>query len=215
MREPGVCELTSEPDYDALGFALGSMTKREDETMSAIAAVLAKMGRTSVERNLMGTRWSKLLVNAAFSGLSTCFGCTFGDVAKNMRSRLAAQRIIKETIEVARRSGVTIEPIQGKDVVALLDYSGWLKQKIGLLIIPLAIRKHRLIRASMLQDIEKGKRTEIDAINGAVATQGDAIGFDTPLNDLVVSIVKEIERGEAKPGWENLVRFEPLVRRKA
>jgi len=211
LRSPGVAELTSEPTPEALAFSLGSMTGGWDGRLVALAKTLAKMGAVTIEENFMGARWAKLLVNAAFSGLSTCFDATFGDVAANKKSRLVAQRVIKECIEVARRSGVKIEPIQGKDVVKLLDYRGWFKQKISFLIIPIAIKKHRLIRASMLQDLARGRRTEIDAINGAVAAQGDKIGFETPYNDMIVAIVKDIEAAREKSGWNNLSRFEPLL----
>lgn len=210
LRAPGVVELTSAPTREALAFSLGSMSGRTDGTLQEIAAVLGLMGDVRIEANFMGARWAKLLVNAAFSGLGTCIGGTYGDVSDDKAARYAAQKVIKECIDVARGSGVAIEPIQGKDIVKVFDYNNALKRLIGFMIIPIAIKKHRAIRPSMLQDLEKGKRTEIDAINGAVAAQGDRIGFPTPYNDLVVTIVKELESGKGKPGREQLARFAAL-----
>jgi 2-dehydropantoate 2-reductase len=214
LKEPGVVELTSEPTPEALAFSLGSMTGQDDAKLKEIASILENMGQVTVETNFMGARWAKLLVNAAFSGLGTVFGCTFGEVAENPIALRASQRIIKETIDVARLSGVRIEPIQGKDIVKLFDYHGWFKQRLGLILIPIAIKKHRAIRPSMLQDLEKGKKCEIDAINGAIAAQGDEVQMETPWNDLVVTIVKEIERGITKPGWHHLNRFSEWMVRK-
>jgi 2-dehydropantoate 2-reductase len=59
----------------------------------------------------------------------------------------------------------------------------------------------------MLQDLEKGKLTEVDAINGAVSAYGRMIGYPVPVNDKVVEIIHKIERGELKPSFENLQYF--------
>ena len=59
----------------------------------------------------------------------------------------------------------------------------------------------------MLQDLEKGKLTEVDAINGAVSAYGRKIGFPTPVNDRVVEIIHGIERGEHKASVDNLSLF--------
>jgi 2-dehydropantoate 2-reductase len=206
----GVAELTSEPSRETLTFSLGSFTGQRGEKFAQIQHLLEMMGNVETSRNFMGARWSKLLVNSAFSGLSTVTGATFGEVAGNKTSRLIAQRIMKECIDVAARANVKIEPIQGKDVVKLLDYHSWLKQKISFLIIPIAMKKHRLLKSSMLQDLAKGKKCEIEAINGVVCAYGDKVGFETPYNDLVVAIVKEIEVGKATSNWDNLKQFASL-----
>jgi len=79
------------------------------------------------------------------------------------------------------------------------------------MIIPLAIKKHRLLKASMLQDLEKGKRCEIDAINGIISVYGKKVNVPTPFNDKVVEIIKKIEAGVCCPNWDNLVLFDELV----
>ena len=98
-------------------------------------------------------------------------------------------------------------PVQGKDIVKLLDYKGSLKKAVSFFIIPIAIRKHAKLKASMLQDLEKGKITEVDAINGSVSDYGRKVGCPTPMNDKVVEIIHKIERGELKPSFENLQYF--------
>ena len=208
---PGVSELTS--STDALVFALGALTEKGKSKphFGEIIRLLNIMGKVECEENFIGVRWSKLVVNSAFSGLSTVLGTDFGGVADNKKSRLLAQRIIKEIIDSTRKGGIKIEPIQGKDVVKLLDYKGKFKQKISFIIIPIAIKKHRKIRASMLQDIEKGKQCEVDAINGVVSEYGDKVGVDTPVNDRVVDIIKDIEKGNKKPSFDNLKCFDDLL----
>ncbi len=158
-----------------------------------IKSLLELMGPVVVEENFIGARWAKLLVNAAFSGMSTVLGCTFGEVSADKRARLCAQKIIKECIDVAYAAGVKIEPIQGKDIIRLFDYHSELKRLISFILIPLAMKKHRMLKPSMLQDLEKGKPCEIDAINGVVCYFGRKFQVPTPYNDLVVAIVHEIE----------------------
>lgn len=206
MQGSGVCELTSAPD--ALSFSLGGLTSHRNRHFDKVKALLECMGEVDVEENFIGTRWSKLLINASFSGMSAVLGCTFGEAAGPRASRRIVQALIKECIDVCKAGGIRIEPVQGKDIVKLLDYSNPIKRAISSFIIPIAIRKHAKLKASMLQDIEKGKLTEVDAINGAVSAFGRKVGCPTPMNDCVVDIIHRIERGELEPSIDNLKYFE-------
>ena len=205
LKEPGVCELTSAPD--SLTFSLGSLTPGEHPLLPKVKELLQMMGPVELDANFIGTRWSKLLINSAFSGMSAVLGCTFGEAAKDRASRKIVQTLIKECIDVCAAGGIKIEPVQGKDIVKLLDYNNPVKKAISNFIIPIAIRKHALLRASMLQDLEKGKLTEVDAINGVVSAFGRKVGCPTPMNDKVVEIVHRIEKGELKPQFANLKLF--------
>ena len=206
MQRAGVCELTSSPD--ALSFSLGSISATRNHHFDKVKQLLELMGKVDVEDNFIGSRWSKLLINASFSGMSAVLGCTFGEAAKPKSSRRIVQALIKECIDVCKAGGIRIEPVQGKDIVKLLDYNNALKRAFSSFIIPIAIRKHASLKASMLQDLEKGKLTEVDAINGAVSAFGRKVGCPTPMNDLVVDIIHRIERGELSPGFDNLKYFE-------
>jgi 2-dehydropantoate 2-reductase len=207
LAGPGNSVLTSAPDK--LSFSLGSLDRDADDPLFAsIKEVLEHMGPVSVEQNFIGTRWVKLLVNAAFSGMGTVAGCTFGQVSKNRKSRRYVQRTIKECIDVANGSGIRIEPIQGFDVARLFDYHSPCKRLFSFAVIPVAMKKYRDIRPSMLQDLEAGKkRCEVDAINGVVAAFGRKAGVPTPYNDLIIETIHRFEKGTASPGFQNLSRF--------
>lgn len=205
LVSPGVCELTSEPD--ALSFSLGSISKERNKHFEKVAELLRLMGHVDIEENFIGTRWSKLLINSSFSGMSAVLGCTFGEAAGPHNSRRIVQAIIKECIDVCKDGGIKIEPVQGKDIVKLLNYSNRLKKLFSFFIIPIAIRKHAKLKASMLQDIENGKLTEVDAINGAVSDFGRRVKCPTPMNDRVVEIIHKIEKGELKPCLDNIKYF--------
>ena len=152
LQSPGVCELTSEPD--ALSFSLGSISKQRSKHFDRVKELLEMMGTVEVEENFLGTRWSKLLINAAFSGMSAVLGCTFGEAAGPKESRRIVQALIKECIDVCQVGEIRIEPVQGKDIVKLLNYTNALKRAFSFFIIPIAIRKHAKLKASMLQDLE-------------------------------------------------------------
>lgn len=205
MQSAGVCELTSEPD--ALSFSLGAISANRSKHFAKVKELLELMGTVDIEENFLGTRWSKLLINASFSGMSAVLGCTFGEAAKPRASRRIVQALIKECIDVCQAGGIRIEPVQGKDIVALLNYKNSIKKAFSYFIIPIAIRKHAKLKASMLQDIEKGKLTEVDAINGAVSDYGRKVSCPTPMNDRVVDIIHRIERGELHPSFDNLRYF--------
>ena len=205
MLSPGVCELTSEPD--ALSFSLGAISQNRSRHFDKVKQLLEMMGTVDVEDNFIGTRWSKLLINAAFSGMSAVLGCTFGEAAGPKESRRIVQALIKECIDVCAAGGIRIEPVQGKDIVKLLDYKGCVKKAVSFFIIPIAIRKHARLKASMLQDLEKDKLTEVDAINGAVSDYGRKVNCPTPMNDMVVDVIHRIEKGELKPCQDNLQYF--------
>ena len=202
---PGVSELTSEPD--SLSFSMGYLSTKEPNHAQDVKVLLEKMGTVVLDDNFIGSRWSKLLINASFSGMSAVCGSTFGQAAADKQSRRVVQGIIKECIDVCAKAGIRIEPVQGKDIVKLLDYSGPIKKFLSYVIIPIAIKKHALLKASMLQDLEKGKLTEVDSINGAVCAMGRKVGVPTPLNDKVVELVHAFEKGLKKPGFHNVAEF--------
>ena len=203
----GVSELTSEPVKEALAFSYGSFDGIKNEKLDEIGRIFNVMGKATYEENFIGARWSKLLINSAFSGMSTVTGHTFGEVSKKMSSRKICLSIIKECIDVCKKANIKVEPVQGNDIAKLFNYNNAFKKMIALMIIPIAMKKHANIKASMLQDIEKHIPCEIESINGIVSSFGREVGVNTPYNDKVVEIVKRIESGELKPSFDNLKYF--------
>ena len=209
MSAPGECTLTSDPD--SLSFHMGRMEGISDQQFETVKSLLELMCPVHEEDDLLGARWSKLLINATFSGLGTVVGGTFGDVSENKDAQKVAIRCMKECIDVGHAAGVTFAPVQGKDITKLFYYKGAVKRAIGILLLPIAMKKHRAIEPSMLQDLKKGKACEIDAINGVVCQQGRKYGVATPINDRIVAVVKKIEAGQLKAGPQNLRLFDDLL----
>ena len=202
LSAPGESTLTSSPD--SLSFHMGGMPGLPEGSLRRVQEVLEKMCPVVIEENLPGARWSKLLINATFSGLGTVMGGTFGDVTGDPLGREAAIRCMKEVIDVGRAAGVTFAPVQGKSITALFYWRGPVKKALAKLILPVAMKKHASIEPSMLQDLKKGKPCEVDAINGIVCDAGRRHGVPTPVNDRISALIREIQDGKRKPGRENL-----------
>ena len=202
LSAPGECVLTSAPD--SLSFHMGAMPGIPQARLEQVKALLEHMCPVELETNLPGVRWSKLLINATFSGIGTVIGGTFGDVTANPAARDLAADCMKEVIDVGRAAGVTFAPVQGKDILKLFYWTTPVKKAFAKILMPIAMKKHAAIEPSMLQDLKKGKPCEIEAINGVVCAWGKKTGVPTPVNDWIVRTVLDIQDGKRKPGPENL-----------
>ena len=209
LIEPGVCELTSAED--SLSFHMGKMSGITDEQFKTVKDLLELMCPVHEEENLMGARWSKLLINATFSGLGTVVGGVFGDVSEDKDAQKVAIRCMKECIDVGHASGTEFAPVQGKNIVGLFYYKNAIKRALGCFLLPIAMKKHRAIEPSMLQDIKKGKPCEVDAINGVVCDFGKKYGVPTPINDRIVEVIKKIQAGELKAEKTNIRLFDDIL----
>jgi len=205
MDAPGTCILTSEPE--ALSFHMGKMDGVPDDMFQLTKELLEKMCPVYIEDNLIGARWSKLLINATFSGIGTCVGGLFGDVSENKKAQQVAIRCMKECIDVGHAAGAVFAPVQGKDITKLFYYKTPIKRALGVAILPIAMKKHRLIEPSMLQDLKKGKPCEVDAINGVVCEWGRKCGVPTPINDKIVEVIKMEQDGTLGLGPCNIDQF--------
>ena len=209
LSAPGQCILTSDPN--SLSFHMGKMEGISEAQFEMVKNLLELMCPVHEESNLLGARWSKLLINATFSGLGTVVGGTFGSVSENAAARKVAIRCIKECIDVGHAAGVEFAPVQGKNITALFYYTNPVKRAIATMIIPIAMKKHRDIEPSMLQDLKHGKACEIDAINGVVCREGRKYAVATPVNDRIVEVVKSIQEGKRTACPENIRLFDDIL----
>ena len=210
LDEPGTSILTSDPD--SLSFHMGKMPGVSDKMFNVARSLLEKMCPVYLEDNLLGARWSKLLINATFSGIGTVVGGLFGDVSEGKDEKQVAIRCMKECIDVGHAAGAKFAPVQGKDITKLFYYKNKLKRAFGLFLLPIAMKKHRLIEPSMLQDLKKGKPCEVDAINGVVCEWGRKCGVPTPINDRIVEVIKKEQSGELPLDKSNIRLFDDLVK---
>lgn len=202
---PGVSMLTSEPG--TMSYDIGEMDNTITERLKRVADILSLSGKTEMLANLAGVRWTKLLVNATFSGMSAALGCTFGDVMDNDKSLACVAHIANETIAVVNALGIKMELIQGHDL-RVLSFRTRQEMLTKFPIFKAVWGPHRLLKASMLQDLEKGQKTEIGAINGVICDYGRKTNVPTPINDKVVEIVRGAEEGKNGFTFANLELFD-------
>ena len=153
--------------------------------------------------NLLGARWAKLSINAAFSGLSVVTGLTFGEVAKKRKTRKLALCVLRECMAVAKANGVKLAQMQGHDMEKMLGGKTAFKRFIAYMVLPFAMKKHKKLVSGMLKDVQNGRRCEIDFVNGAVVKAGQAVGVETPFNAQIVQLVHEIEDGLCEITYKN------------
>jgi 2-dehydropantoate 2-reductase len=126
--------------------------------------------------NLTGELWAKAFYNAALNPLGSLLGVPYGWLADDADARAIMDRVIDEAFAVARADGA---------VLRWADAAAYRRLFYGTLVPATAAH-----RSSMLQDVERGRPTEIDAINGHVAARGEALGVPAPVNATLAHTIR-------------------------
>jgi 2-dehydropantoate 2-reductase len=154
---------------------LGGLNAASQAYAPPVAALLqAAAFKAHVSNDINSTVWEKLAFNAALNAVGMICQVANAGVDNEYGRRLAA-KVVEETANVAAAGGIKID-----------------RQQI-LKTIDSALREHHHHKASMLQDRERGRQTEIDMINGAVAREGKRLNVATPVCDTLTDLVKIIE----------------------
>jgi len=153
----------------------------------------------NITQNIRGQVWSKLLVNSAFSGLGAVSGLLYEEVVDDPAGREAALAVWREGYDVGIAQGLELEGVLGVPADALVMRGPEDRGRVDD-ALAIAMNQAGATKASMLQDLERGLKTEVDVINGAVVEKGREYGVETPLNSRVVGLMHTMERGEREPG---------------
>jgi 2-dehydropantoate 2-reductase len=203
----GTVQLTSK--IEAMSMLVGGY-QNDNQKTPRLVGILQRAGGAfgnekfvSATDNLVGARCSKLAVNAAFSTLSTMTGLTFGEVAKKQKTKKIALGILRETFAVAEAQGVTLDKMQGHDLVKLFGGKGVFKTMIAYLLLPFAMKKHKMLVSGMLKDIRGGRKCDVDFVAGVVVKAGARLGVATPYTAQALEIVHGIENGLYEISYEN------------
>lgn len=209
FQGPGCSALTT--DEGRLDFTLGSLDGPINERVIMTKRILESMGEVVVSENLLGLRWTKLLMNATFSGLSTALGTTFGGVMDDDDAMKLILKIGKECLDVAAESSITLEPYEGYDFYQAFKRGNENTNKESIALIREIWQPHYKLTASMAQDVMKGRKCEIYNINGVVCDTGRKYGIPTPVNDMVVKLVAGMHDGTYSYSPENIKYFRNLM----
>jgi len=205
---PGMSELTT--DFECMHTYIGELDGSVTPRLLELEAVLSSAGGASVTRDILSVKWTKLIMNAALSGVSAALGCTFGEASEHDDSMQCMAHICGEGAKVMEKKGLV--PIEMEGFLPTVEnysfsnkseYAGVAKQLKELISYSYGEV------ASMLQDIWAGRTVcEIADINGKVALEGAKLGIPTPFNEKIVEIVNRILKGELKAEFSNIGYFE-------
>ena len=206
MYEPGHAMRT---DTGAIGFKIGELDGKETERARELAKIMSDVATTKVTTNLFGERWSKLTVNCMANPIAGLSGLGTAEVRTLPEPRLIAIYVGGEVVKVGRACGFEVEPIYGIVAQRFVDaYEGRGLAEVEADVAAEGARRGGG-RPSLLQDVMRGRRTEIDYLNGYVCEQGRRRGVKTPVNDAVVETVRSYGVGTLKPDPKNL---EPILK---
>jgi len=204
---PGVSQLTQDISKQESLFEIGEIDGTIGDRIKMVAEVLGKMGPAVITDNLMGARWLKVMFNSCWSGMSAALGCTFGEIIDNPKASACMSYIAHEAVSVCTALGYTMPLFWGQDMTAMGRIGTEEEFKKSQAIFYDLVSRMRPAKASMLQDLEKGKPTEVGMINGYISDEGRKVGIPTPFCDTVVKIVRGIEAGELPLSMDNLKYF--------
>ncbi|WP_339227161.1 2-dehydropantoate 2-reductase [Oceanobacillus sp. FSL K6-2867] len=155
---------------------------KHKDLLHEIAAIFTRSGlKTEVSINVQSIIWSKLLVNIAYNGLTAITRLRNGDTILPHEGRSIVEKLVDEAIQITKVKGI---PLLYSDPAAECVRIG--HEEIGMNI------------SSMLSDILNQRKTEIEAINGAVVKEGERYGISTPYNDMILNLVKVIENSYSR-----------------
>jgi 2-dehydropantoate 2-reductase len=155
---------------------VGELDGKMTDRVAQIAQGFNKAGiETEVSSNIHQVVWNKLFINAGLNAVAALTGLKNGQLLDYPETLRLMDRLVSEAIEVAKRKGIPIEGNPLEKVKAVVE----------------ATRENR---CSMGQDIDNRRKTEIDAINGAVVREAERLGISVPYNQMITDLIKVIEK---------------------
>jgi 2-dehydropantoate 2-reductase len=174
VLEPGVVQ------WDVKGDTTFGPFEPQPATAGEIERLADACTRTGMPAHAVAdarpAQWRKVIFNAASNPLGALTGLTHGRVCERPDLRALVSGLIDEGKAVASAQGITLD----SDPEALIDHAA--KPEVGY--------DHK---ASMLQDIEARRRTEVDYLNGGIVSFGERLGVATPLNETIAALIRGIE----------------------
>ena len=208
LCENGQYEVTTKG-----GITIGNLTTGSDEDLLRVKNIFAPGVLIDINRNTEGVLWAKLLIVLGVTGLGGCAALRSGKLLRLKVARQLYYQVVTEGVYVSKKLGIRLEKFGG------INPSKFSNQEEG---YPLFVRYIFLkligilrpnVRSNIDVDLERGRRTEVDFINGAVVKAGKSLGIDTPVNREIVKVVKEIEQGNRNMDKENLREIYKIYRK--
>ncbi|MAQ37964.1 MULTISPECIES: ketopantoate reductase family protein [Thioclava] len=191
MWEPGI--TTRQNDTDESWFALGALDPEQQPRVEEVANILRHSGTVEVVEDIHSAKWMKLVVNAAELIPSAIIDTALNDAARQPEFLEVMRKAGYEAMDAALADGATVMPIIGMPPV-MSNHPERYVDEIFDEVLRTFSREDTL--TTSLQDWRKGRRAEVDEVNGLVVDILEAKGEAAPMNRKVVEMAKEIEAGK-------------------
>jgi len=189
-------------------FRIGEPHGRMTDRVRALAEAFNGVDSAKATANLWGERWSKLVTNGMRNGVSAATGMTGRQIDANEAIRRFCLRLGAEAVRIGQALGYQLERIGGNDPERLALAGEGDAAALAEVEAKLIAGSNRPggdeARPSMGQDILKGRRTEIEEMNGFICASGEAIGYPAPAQRALMEAVHRVERGEVAAAPEVL-----------
>jgi len=187
LEAPGHAVRT---DRGTVGFTVGELDGRDTPRARRVVELLEAVAPARLTTNLPGERWSKLAVNCMANPLAALSGLGSAEVRSAPGVRRVAIHLAAEAILVGRARGHEVAPIYGLAPQRFVDATRGVGLEALEADLAASVRFLGGGRPSMLQDVLRGRRTEIEELNGYVVREGRAVGVPTPFNAAVADLVR-------------------------
>lgn len=179
----------------------GTTSARIDELIRMLDPIDA--GKTTT--NLEGERWAKLCQNSMGNPVVAATMCGMATLASDPRSRELQIRLASESAIVGLKQGLSVENFGGAPAQQWADASsdGAVFEQMSNMMAESAGAGSGDWYPSMGQDVQNGRPTEIDFMNGEVVRRGIELGVDVPVSAAIVEAVRRIDSGDLVPKMQN------------
>lgn len=198
MWTPGI--TTRQNDRDTSWFALGALDPATQPRVEAVAELLRNAGRVEVTDDIRSAKWMKLVVNAAELIPSAILNLPLGDAARWPGMLEVMRTAGYEAMNAALADGAKIVPIIGMPPITANHPERYVDQIFEEVLTNFS-RPDTL--TTSLQDWRKGRRAEVQEVNGWVVNKLSEHGQDAPVNRRVVEVALEIEKGRLEASPDN------------
>lgn len=173
---------------------IGNRSSENMERLEILQLLFNHVAKTVINNNIIGVQWSKLFINALGNSLDGMTGLTLGEYIDHTELRKIGIRILKEALRSVEKAGIKLEDLPGIPM-SFFKYIIKLPTPIGAGILKrlMTSKSDDETMTSTLQSLKKGKKTEIDYINGEFVKLSEKSGLNAPYNKLAVELIHTIE----------------------
>ncbi|MBI2320803.1 MAG: 2-dehydropantoate 2-reductase [Chloroflexi bacterium] len=175
-------------------FSIGELDGRITPRLQRIAALMSPASPAEPTDDIWGKLWTKLVLNCTVNPACALSGLTVDLALGHPVARRVLFGVCREAVDVAAALGVRLRSVAGLDV-ALLGTRDPAQRPKAEEHADAEARSSRGVYPSMLQDLRKGRPTEIEYLNGYLVRRAEEVGVRTPVNAALVRMVKEVESG--------------------